>query len=555
MRSLALICATIYISGVILYSSLFIFSANQDPMLQAVKVLVAGTHSLVLIVPVALAQSRHITLKGLGFGLVTAYFLYAIFLVGFFPYFGFVPEIYAFDSSSLRDLSEVSNHYFKQISGWRELVLIALFVMLVGQIRSTPIPTYGVMVVAAPLLLVATSFQYLGGLADSKNYGNVTVLRRFGPVVFSYASLSEWMSSDGAYLAVETPFPGKVADLIWDTDASTQAFVSRIPKVSRITIVQIESFDPIAIESYLSQIPVMPFVSGLRDSCLNYQNFFTMKGAGGSSDAEFSFATGLVPSARLPSLKHFDFAGVETLYEQLQANGITSSFSHNNHSGFYGRNQAYAQLPSVETQFIEPLQRDTEIAFARQTLASALRSSEKSLHYFFNFASHGPYQGYSTTTEEKFSIRRADNTEDDYLATMSEVDQMIAELFKLQEVGFTNGENIFILTADHPSQLHVTEDELSPYRIPMMICHHDFDGSEITNPFGSIDVYTTILEAYGLNGGKQNLGQSMFWDAPNAVLLPQRKIIYRNSSGTLELTPCDENCNAYFNYTEQYIRF
>lgn len=555
MRNLTLTYTIIYVSGVILYSAMFIFSSNQDQLVQTVKIFIAGAHSLVLIVPVVLAQSRHIALKSLGFGLVFAYFLYAIFLVGFFPYFGFVPELYAFDFGSVRDLIEVSDHYFKQIFGWRELALFTLFILLVWQIRRTPVPKIGMTALAAPVLLFAANFHSFGEPADSKTYGNVTVLRRFGPVVFSYVSLSEWMNSSKIYLAAKTAYPGKVAELIWEIDSTKQYFVSSLPEISRITIVQIESFDPIAIDSYLTGIQVMPFVSGIRETCLNYQNFFTMKGAGGSSDAEFSIATGLVPSTRLPSLKHMNFAEVETLYEQLQANGITSIFSHNNQSGFYGRNRAYAQIASVQAQFMQPLQPVIEIDFARESLASTLRSSEKSLHYFFNFQSHGPYQGYSETTEEKFSIRRSNDIGVDYLATMSEVDEMIEELFKLQEIGFTKGENIFILTADHPSQLNIDDDELSQYRIPMMICHDDFDGTEITIPFGSIDLYPTILEAYGLNEGTQNVGQSMFVKTRNAVLLPNRQIVYRNSAGALEISLCDANCDAYFNYTDQYIRF
>src|SRR6056297_3420144 len=231
MRTIAPISITIYASGVVLYSALFIASSNQDPMIQLAKVFVAAAHSLFLILPVVLAQSRNILLKVLGFAMVGAYFVFALFLVGFFPYFGFVPEVYAFDLGSIRDLGEVSDHYIVQLFGWREVALIALFFLLVWQITRVPIPTYGLTIIAAPAILLATSLHSFGHPSSSEKFGNVTVLRRFGPVVFSYASISEWLSLSGTYLAEQTDFPGPMVSLNPASTSPRQAFVSEVPIV------------------------------------------------------------------------------------------------------------------------------------------------------------------------------------------------------------------------------------------------------------------------------------------------------------------------------------
>ncbi|WP_413718294.1 LTA synthase family protein [Silicimonas sp. MF1-12-2] len=555
MWRFVLLCLTIYLSGVVLYSALFVFSANQDPVAQTAKIFVAGAHILVLFVPVVLAQSRSFVLRALGFILIAGFFIYAVFLVGYFPYFGFVPELYAFDLRNAQDLGEVSDHYFGQLFGWREISLVALFALLIWQVLNTPIPKLGTAILVVPALLFVISLHSFGGPSGSEKFGNVTVLRRFGPVVFSYVSLTEWLRLGGGYLEEPSDYPGKIAQFVKEPGPPKKAFISEIPKVSRVTILQIESFDTTAIDARLSDIPTMPFVSSLRERCLNYQNFFTMKGAGGSSDAEFSIATGLIPSTRLPSLKHFDFSRVDTLYEVLASHEIRSTFAHNNQRGFYGRGGAYEQIAALETRFLDPLDRAEEVDFARDWLSNSLLTSEKSLHYFFNFQSHGPYQGYSVATAENFSISRGQDIRVDYLATMSEVDRMIEALFDLQASGFERGENLFIVMADHPSYLHATDDELSRYRIPLMICHGDFEGVEIPNVFGSIDLFPTILEAFGVPPRQPVLGQSMFWETRNAVLLPTRDIIRRNSQGTPEIIPCDADCDEYFKFTEQHLKF
>lgn len=542
-----------YGAGLVLYSALFIYSANVSPVVQLGKIFVAAAHCLVLLLPAYLTQSRVALFRMSGYALIVAFFLYAIFLVGFFPYFGFVPELYTFDTGSLSDLGSVIEHYFKQLFGWREMALLSGLAALLFLLSQKNLPKYGLFMLGFPALLYTASVSQFGGPGASQTFGNVTMLRRFGPVGFSYVSLSDWTQSKGGYLAEVSEFPGKVSDLVGADQIDPVSFVPSVPKVSRVILLQIESFDPESIDADLEGRKVMPFVSDLKSRCLNYTNFFAMKGAGGSADAEFAVATGLVPSNRLPALKLYDFSKVRTLYDTLADEGIVSHFAHNNQSGFYGRNRAYAQL-AIKTQFQSPNETTHEIDFADSALQASLSDSRKVFHYFFNFESHGPYSGYSDETQKRFSISSKGDLQVDYLASMSEVDLTLERLFDRQREQFENGENLVIIIADHPSYLHSEPEVISRHRIPAMICHRDFDGRDIPTIFASVDLYPTILEAFGLKPEGPFVGHSMFHDVRNAALLPIRMMILPDGNGSLTAKPCGPDCEPYFAFTEQYIR-
>ncbi len=533
---------------------MFLFTENQSPTFQIAKIFLAALHSMVMILPVYLAQSPRLILKIVGYVSLTTYFLYIFFLVGFFPYFGFVPELYTFGTANAADMSEVLEHYFKQIFGYRELLLLATGAVLIYLIPRNRLSGRALLVLLLlPLALFSTSVYKFGSPGASEAFGNETLVRRFGLTGFSYISITEWLNLEGGYLGTETAFPGKVAELVFPNREPAEPLVSLPQNISRVILIQIESFDPEAIEAKLSGIAVMPFVTDLRNKCINYTNFFTMKAAGGSSDTEFAVATGLVPSLRLPSLRHADFARVETVYDSLLSAGISSRFAHNNNAGFYGRNIAYNRLNVAKADFQNPNETIAEHIFAKKALAASLAGSEKSFHYFFNFQSHGPYQGYSDSTQEKYSIGLNPGIKTDYLATMSEVDQMVAALFSMQRAGFDKGENLFILTADHPSRVHSTNDTISPFRIPAMICHDSFLGTVSSDVFGTIDLHPTILEAFGLASGRKFLGSSMFQSSNNAVLLPQGRLIYKNSNGKVTSKACTEKCSPFVDYTDQHI--
>lgn len=554
MRKLLATAIIIYLFGAVFYSSLFLFSANQSYLVQIAKIFIAAVHILILILPVYMIQSGFSLVRLLGHIVLFVAVLYALFLVGFVPYFGFVPELYSYGAKNAADLLEVSNHYFAQFFGWREVSLIASYAGLIIIARKGKLPLAGLSVLLLPAALFGASVFQFGVPVDSRSFGNLTVIRRFGPVAFSYVSLIGRLNADEGYLAEQTPFPGKLSELISDAPATGKLHISRVPIISHLVMVQIESFDPEVLDAELSGLAVMPFVSALKKNCLSYTNFLTTKAAGGSSDSEFSVTTGLVPSTRLPALMYVDFEGIVTLYDRLAEVGVTSNFAHNNQSGFYGRHRAYLQLDTVTSKFESPADMMPEADFALASLSDSMSRGENVLHYYFNFASHGPYQGYTKQTGAKFGIKAIGDLWTDYRATMHEVDSMVSGMFNSVSDEFESGKLMFVLTADHPSGINQSAGGIDTARIPSLICHRDFQEQIIDTVYSAPDFHPTILEAFGIElENVPTVGQSMFRDEVNAVLLPSRNLVFNTANGGIELRQCGGSCDRHIAYTEQHL--
>jgi phosphoglycerol transferase MdoB-like AlkP superfamily enzyme len=548
-----LVCSCIYASGLVLYSQLFLFTPNQSAIEQAAKIAVAAFHFGVMILPVFLAQSRRALLRLSGYALLAAYFLYLFFLIGYFSYFGIVPEVYAFGWSNTSDLLDVRSHYFAQVFGAAEVVLIAIAVLLVASLRRWRVGRAALILPIAAAALFVASWTQFGAPAQSKTFGNETVVRRFGLPAFLTVSMTEALTHKGGFLAPSTPYPGRLAELGGSTQKPQPTPLTVPRNIQQVLLLQVESLDISAITARLNGRPAMPFVSELRGRCLNYTNAFTLKGVGGSSDAEFAVMTGLVPSARQPAIRYMDYSRIPTLYGQLQKADIQSTFAHNNTIGFYGRNRTYDQIDAVNSIFLEPQAQISERRFAEEALRSAMSDTDRFFFYFFNFQSHGPYRGYNAATQEAFGLKAKGDLGADYLATMSEVDQTLKSLFNMQKEAFAAGESVVILTADHPSQLATTTAPISRNRIPMMLCHRDLVAQDIDKVVSTADLYPTILALFGEPEPEPTIAQSILAPGPNTVLLPSREMITRTGEQPPKMERCGSACDRFFAFTEQHI--
>lgn len=544
----------VYFSSVVFYSRLFIFTQNQSNAEQFLKILVAGLHSLVFIIPVYMCQSRWALAKILGYFIFLLYFVFVFFISGYFSYFGFIPELYAFGTGNISDLLEVTGHYFAQVFGWSEVLLLGIagaFLLVLPRAR---FPGWAALVLVLPASLFAYSAVTFGSPFVSNALGNASVVKRFGIPTYAYVSVSEWAAFESGYLSPDTPNPGKVSDLIFP-GAPVRGKIAALPEgVDRVVLIQIESFDKEAISATRNGVAIMPFVSNLRPKCLEYDNFFTTKSVGGSSDAEFSIATGLVPSARRPSIRHVDFGRIDTVYDLLREQGIASYFAHNNHIGFYGRHAAYSQIEGLNVRFLDLNRKVDERAFALETLQEAIETSDRFFYYFFNFQSHGPFTGYTEDTAARLSVRDRSDIHVNYLATMHEVDQTIADMFALQAAEFESGKTLFILTADHPSYLHTGADLVARANIPMLICHAGLQGQVVAKVGSSPDVFPTILDVFAAPAAQPPIGQSLFDDAENVALFPGRSVLFRGEDGKLVADGCNGQCEKFFDFTNQHIK-
>ncbi|WP_089993172.1 LTA synthase family protein [Cognatiyoonia koreensis] len=553
--SIFLIVLLLYLSGFVLSSRLMVVSPGDIWGVQVAKMSVSALHALVMVAPVYLIGRRSLTLQILGLSLLAAYFLYLMFLCGYFGYFGFVPEVYTFGFGNIGDMSRVLDHYFAQVLSWREPTLLVLGVATaVLAIRIKPGATI-LLTILVPVVLFSATFYRYGSSASLAYTGNDSFIRRFGVVPFVASSAQEWFAMDGNYIGAPMAFPGNVVDQLGSDRQRSNTENLNPSSFDRVSLIQIESLDLEAITSSLNGISVMPFVSELRKDCIDFANFFTLRSAGGSADAEFTVATGMLPSTKAPAIRYADFSAIDTLYHVLERNGIDTLFLHNNVSGFYGRNHAYGQLlPVLDAEFLEPGDNRTEAEIATDALSGVFETGDRSFYYFFNFQSHGPFKWYSEDTAARFGVTKGASKETDYLATMAEVDDMIRQVFEVQRDEYDAGRAVFLLTADHQSGLFGSPAVVDNLRIPMMICGANIQARKSNRVSTSVDIYPTVLSLFGINEDVQTMGTDLQLGKDEGIaILPSRQIIELSEDGSISIANCNEDCDPFLNYTDQFI--
>lgn len=562
MKQIIVYISIAYIFGLLSYSEFFLFTSNQNAFVQVGKMFIASLHYLFLALPIWLSiHSRNTTIVILSFILSVMLFFYLYFLVTFFNYFYFIPSIFDYSVDSIDDTLAVADHYFKQVVGFREIsivILLVLYVALFLKRSSMKITNMNRLVIfvtalVMPVLLVFVSIYNFGHPSSSSNLGGVTMVRRFGPITHFVYELKEELSyglSD--YISEPQPFPGPLIQLI---DASFTPIVPEPPVLNIIDtyLIQIESFDNIASQKVLNGVKVMPFLSSLSKQCIYFENFHTIKGVGGSSDAEFAVATGLHPSRKKQSVRNIDVNKIKLLYQSLDEKGVKSYFAHNNQIGFYGRNKFYSGNKFLTTFFLDS-ESESEVDFALRTSRSPLEDNTKSFYYFFNFQSHGPYQGYSSETRDYFGKSNGELTklQFDYMLSMHEIDQMLERIFELQKDAFNKSKNLFMITADHPSGLFLPENVTDRTKIPLYICHSSFNQRTAINPASHIDLYSTILGVYAAEGS--GIGADLLSTPESALLLPDGTYVFQSSNSSVRDENCDGQCAPFYSYTDQFIR-
>ena len=98
------------------------------------------------------------------------------------------------------------------------------------------------------------------------------------------------------------------------------------------------------IDKKIGDVELTPTLNSLKKSGLFFPDFYAIRGGGGSSDAEYSSITGLMPYPNIATMSYFDLGHVPSLARILNAEGYQTLAMHGNYSTYWNRGQAYKQL-------------------------------------------------------------------------------------------------------------------------------------------------------------------------------------------------------------------
>ena len=348
---------------------------------------------------------------------------------------------------------------------------------------------------------------------------------------------------------------------------SNKDYQTGILKGKNIFVIQMESTMSFCYEKEYNGVEVTPYFNQLfKDpNCFYFNNVYTTVGIGNTSDAEFSFFTGMYPTGDMTIAWDFDQYDFQmtALGNHIKEEYLSYSYNPTNES-FYNHNNLHEQLYKItdfrglETFLSEyPKQENLEkylnywirdsyiLRWAAETAQKANNQGKKAFSFVETITPHNPFddmsEEYSDFVKYDFGISSTYYQLTNYMNQVKYNDKMLYEFIMEAtnpESEYYLEDTVFILYGDHGNALfksaydslfNRTLDDLE-YRklllnIPVIV--YDPTGSIAESLKGSdvdkilsqtksnTDMYRTLVNLLGVETDSLYFGVNMFSGEPS----------------------------------------
>ena len=250
----------------------------------------------------------------------------------------------------------------------------------------------------------------------------------------------------------------------------------------------------------------------LKKRGIYFPNFYAQH-ISGSSDAELSAITGILPCSEVPTMNYHSLSHLPSAIKILKDKGYNAYGLHSNRGSFWNRSVAYKQLGFNyfidEAFYLGKARgfRSLDHIFFQQSLQMMLNkkipTESPFLLYFITQTMHGPYP-----------------KEKDYFDKTRYTDNALkAFLLNLETNGLLKNTNI-IIYGDHTSGI-ITESyncgKKNGENVPLIIIPANKKTGTILTYASHIDIAPTILDLAGLPGSNLMLGKSLLKWIPDRL--------------------------------------
>lgn len=280
----------------------------------------------------------------------------------------------------------------------------------------------------------------------------------------------------------------------------------------------------ILVESYLTYTsdllvdgkPVTPRLNDLRHKSDTYfnGNVITNIAIGASFDGQMITLTGLLPlKNRLTLLDMVSMGQINALPHLLKEHGGYGTYISIPHSPTLWSQDKMSSVYDIDTLYSSSndLQDDELLR----------RAAEKQVGFkqpFFNLlvtlTTHVPYDRISITPRDNFNFPQSYSPEFcNYLIKCNYMDSAVGEYIdNLKDSGLYDN-SVIVIVADHcafKDYLKMPEGVIEPYTIPIYILNSGMNLEQCWyGTMEQVDVFSTLLDLYGINSKWQGLGCSI----------------------------------------------
>lgn len=409
------------------------------------------------------------------------------------------------------------------------------------------------------------SRDFVGTYSHSRN--KAVLIHGFFPVfIYDAALYFRYTSSD-------IPWPGRIEDNLTLNPLSDNKS-HQIPELKNFNVItiQVESLDYEVLFYELAGKPVMPFLQKLAQKSYFGKHFFAQHRGGGSSDAELSAMTSLLPLDELTGFSQGDFSRTNTLPRLLSKQGFYTAAMHAYDGTFYDRTKIYKQMGFERFDDASaftgqaPGWNSKDQAFFMQVADKIKDFSTPFYLHLVTMQSHGPFENHSPN-EGRFDLSQIkDKLFSGYLLTMNEVDRALETFANhLNELNLLD-HTVLLIYSDH-SAAHRSNFEYGGVkngeicsgekcihlgdRVPLIIYSKALQPKTIQKVGSHLDIAPTIMQLLGYQSDESWLGTSLLNGKLGLSLLNNNPLTaIQNDGKEISLLATDlERFKKYYDYS------
>jgi lipoteichoic acid synthase len=350
-----------------------------------------------------------------------------------------------------------------------------------------------------------------------------------------------------------------------------------------LIIVQVEALQDFVLDRAINEEEITPFLNGLKDKSLYFENFYHQAGQGRTSDADLLVNTSLHPLASGSVFARYSGNKYNTISSLLEEKGYGTSVHHAFKASFWNRNNVYSSWGYDNFYSQVDYKEGEDIGwglgdegFLTQSI-DQMPSKQPFYSFLITLTSHHPYN-----MPGKHMTLNMDGLNDpllqNYLHAIHYVDEAVKKFVeKLKAKGLWD-ESIVVFYGDHDAKVLEEGKESGEFatersgetvdflrekdKIPLLI-HMPNDYLAGTSPTfgGQIDVAPTLLHLLGVKTDNQyfigtdlllnknhpvvfhdgSVTDGNVWYVPSEDVVFQNGICYdTNGKHTLDVDECRE---------------
>ena len=344
---------------------------------------------------------------------------------------------------------------------------------------------------------------------------------------------------------------------------------------SNFIIIQVESLDNTLIDRKTNGREITPCLNKLKKDAIYCPNFFVQHSAGGSSDAEFTSISGLLPLSDISTMSFQNLKLVPSIAKILYKYGYESYGMHGNNGSYWNRISAYREMGFKNFYDAEDYKGKAkgffslDSCFLNQSVPIIKQISQKNKHfliYIITQTMHGPYyrRKGAFETESNSKIKQKNEAVEVFFKKANYTDKALGSFIeRLNDDGLLLNTNIMIF-GDHTSGIKTEEYDCkknTAENVPLIIVPAKNQKGTVYTYGSHVDIAPTILDLAGVEPSPLMCGRSLLRWSPdrlfpialglnNYIINPAGVKLVKNSLNPTYQRVIDY-CRSYFYKTKE----